>query len=116
MKKKYASLSKLEDELTPLQKIHFHILIQARQDYLTARNCGYINENGDVEETMLKYKKGGNALVGGFNTPLYKKELYHLVEYWKSNLPTYSLEVLNITGFDISDILTKLNYSYNSRK
>ena len=54
--------------------------------------------------------------MGGFNTPLYKKELYQLVEYWKSNVPFVSLEVLNIVGFDITDILTKLNYSFNSRK
>jgi|TARA_Y100001973_G_C5183792_1_gene326523 hypothetical protein len=114
--KKLESLASLERELDPLQRVHFHILIQARQDYLTARNCGYINENGEVEEKNLQYKKGGNALMGGFNTPLYKKELYQLVEYWKSNVPFVSLEVLNIVGFDITDILTKLNYSFNSRK
>jgi len=114
--KKLESLTALENELDPLQRVHFHILIQARQDYLTAMNWGYINENGEVEESKLKYRKGGNALLGGFNTPLYKKELYQLVEYWKSNVPFISLEILNITGFDITDILSKLNYSYKSRK
>ena len=102
MNKKLESLTALEYELTPLQRVHFHILIQARQDYLTARNWGYITETGEID--------------GGFNTPLYKKELYHLVEYWQSDAPNRSLEILEIAEHDVADLLCKLNYSYNSKK
>ena len=116
MNKQKESLTALEYELTPLQRIHFHILIQARQDYLTAMNWGYITENGEINENAIKFKKGGCALEGGFNTPLYKKELHQLVEYWQSDAPNRSLEILGIAEHDAGDFLNKLNYSYNSKK
>ena len=107
---------KLEDELEPIQRVHFHILIQARQDYLTALSLEYVDEFGNLKKENFRYKGKGTKLIGGFSTPMTISSLYDLCNYWKSNAPSISFEILGIYYFETGDILKKLNSALKFRK
>lgn len=107
---------KLENELEPAQRVHFHILVQARQDYLTALSLEYVDQFGNVKKENFRYKGKGTKLIGGFSTPMTISALHDLCNYWKSNTPCMSFDILGIKYFETNDILKKLNSALKFRK
>jgi hypothetical protein len=107
---------KLENELEPAQRVHFHILVQARQDYLTALSLEYVDQFGNVRKENFRYKGKGTKLIGGFSTPMTISSLHDLCNYWKSNAPSISFDILGIKYFETSDVLIKLNSALRFRK
>jgi hypothetical protein len=108
--------SKLESDLEPYQRLHLHILIQARQDYLTALHAEYIDEGGNLLPQNFRYKGSGTKLVGGFSIPMTISSLEELCKYWKSNTPNLSLAILKMEDMSPSDFLNKLKHSLKFRK
>ena len=109
-------LATLEFELTPDQRVHLHILIQAREDWATARALEYIDENGFVDRTALRYNGKGFKLVGGFSIPMTPKDLHDLANYWRSSVPLVSINYLNIPDLDARDFLKRLNGAVKFRE
>ncbi len=103
------SLQSLEKSLTGEQRLHLNILIQAREDFVIARDHEYIDENGYIDEAAFRYKGKGRQLVGGFNTPMTVKGLYELAAYWQSSAPLLSINALGVPDIDPSGLLKRLN-------
>tara|TARA_R100001082_G_scaffold87310_1_gene53839 strand:+ start:335 stop:715 length:381 start_codon:yes stop_codon:yes gene_type:complete len=106
----------LELDLEPEQRIHLNILIQARQDFATARALEYIDEAGLVDESAFRFKGRGTRLVGGFSIPMNVNSLYELSEYWRSDAPAKSLAQLNIPEMGQRDFLSRLNNAVQYRE
>jgi len=109
-------IANLELDLEPLQRLHLSILIQARQDYATARSLEYIDEAGMVDASAFRFKGRGTRLEGGFSTPMFVAGLYELAAYWRSATPARSLEVLNIPEMEHRDFLKRLNDGLSERQ
>lgn len=109
-------LATLEDELTPEQRLHLNILVQAREDWATARALEYIDANGYVDPTAFRYKGKGFKLVGGFSIPMTPKDLHDLAKYWRSKVPLISINYLDIPDIEPQDFLKKLNESVKTRE
>lgn len=103
------SLSKLEDHLTGEQRLHLSILVQAREDFVIARDHEYIDASGYIDEAAFRYKGKGKQLVGGFNTPMTIAGLYDLALYWRSPAPLLSINALGIPDIDTLGFLKRLN-------
>ena len=103
------SLSKLEDHLTGEQRLHLSILVQAREDFVIARDHEYIDASGYIDESAFRFKGKGKQLVGGFNTPMTVSGLYDLAQYWRSPAPLLSINALGIPDIDTLGFLKRLN-------
>lgn len=108
--------TKLEEDLDPEQRLHLHILIQARQDYLTAMHSEYIDKNGNTLPENYRFKGSGTKLVGGFSTPMTISSLEELCKYWKSNAPNLSMMILKIKDMSPLDLVKKLEHCLQFRK
>ena len=109
------SLQSLEKSLTGEQRLHLNILIQAREDFVIARDHEYIDENGYIDESAFRYKGKGKQLVGGFNTPMTVSGLYELALYWRSGAPLLSINALGIPDIDAFGFLKRLNKAAKNR-
>jgi hypothetical protein len=109
------SLQSLEKSLTGEQRLHLNILIQAREDFVIARDHEYIDENGYIDESAFRYKGKGKQLVGGFNTPMTVAGLYELALYWQSGAPLLSINALGIPDIDAFGFLKRLNKAAKNR-
>ena len=109
------SLQSLEKSLTGEQRLHLTILIQAREDFVIARDHEYIDENGYIDESAFRYKGKGKQLVGGFNTPMTVAGLYELALYWQSGAPLLSINALGIPDIDAFGFLKRLNKAAKNR-
>ena len=109
------SLQSLEKRLTGEQRLHLNILIQAREDFVIARDHEYIDENGYIDESAFRYKGKGKQLVGGFNTPMTVAGLYELALYWQSGAPLLSINALGIPDIDAFGFLKRLNKAAKNR-
>lgn len=111
---KCQDIARLEAELPPAARVHFNILIQAREDWATARALEYIDSNGMVDPTALRFKKRG-WLMGGFNTPTTVESLEELAEYWRSDAPLISIKYLGLPELEPAEFLELLNKATENR-
>ena len=114
-------IARLEAELPPAARVHFNILIQAREDWATARALEYIDSNGLVDSTALRFKpgkKGGGGrgrLMGGFNTDTTTAALEALAAYWRSDAPLISIKYLGLPELEPAEFLELLNKATENR-
>jgi|TARA_R100000479_G_scaffold55119_1_gene26136 hypothetical protein len=111
---KCQDIARLEAELPPAARVHFNILIQAREDWATARALEYIDSNGLVDPTALRFKKRGK-LMGGFNTDTTVESLEELAEYWRSDAPLISIKYLGLPELEPAEFLELLNKATENR-
>ena len=111
---KCQDIARLEAELPPAARVHFNILIQAREDWATARALEYIDSNGMVDPTALRFKKR-NKLMGGFNTDTTVESLEELAEYWRSDAPLISIKYLGLPELEPAEFLELLNKATENR-
>tara|TARA_R100000655_G_scaffold81154_2_gene120604 strand:+ start:377 stop:757 length:381 start_codon:yes stop_codon:yes gene_type:complete len=109
-------IASLENDLEPVQRLHLSILVQARQDFATARSLEYIDSSGMVDPTAFRFKGRGSRLVGGFSVPMNIKALYELAQYWKSDAPRVSMSFLEVPEMDQTDFLRRLNNAVQYRE
>ena len=109
-------IASMERDLEPVQRVHLNILIQARQDFATARALEYIDPAGLVDPTAFRYRGRGTRLVGGFSVPMTVSSLGELAEYWRSDAPSKSLAFLEIAEMDGPEFLKRLNDAVQYRE
>ena len=108
-------ISALEKDLHPWQRVHLWILLQAREDWATARALEYIDERGLVDVSALRWKSR-NYLYGSFNTPTTRGDLENLANYWRGRAPAASLAALGIPELSREEFLNGLNRAAEVRR
>ena len=113
--KKDKGLMQLEEQLHPWQRIHLAILIQAREDWVTARSLDYITPAGVINPAAFRFKGHGTQLIGGFSNPMTIPALQELVSYWNSSAPAVSVSALCGIEMDAEEFLSRLNRAIGMR-
>ena len=108
-------ITNLEKDLLPWQRVHLWIMLQAREDWATARALEYIDDRGLVDHQALRWKNH-HHLYGSFNTPTTQGDLENLVKYWRGRAPAASLAALGLPDLSANQFLEALNRAAEIRR